>query len=65
MNTSTYTYSNMRATVFKDIRMHFKESKIFMGMNKLAKVALGKSTEDEFKDNLMRLSEVNSISNHL
>lgn len=53
-----FKFENMRATIFKDIRMHFKESKIFMGKNKLAQVALGRSTEDEFKDNLMNLSQV-------
>jgi mRNA turnover protein 4 len=57
-----FKFENMRATVFKDIRMHFKESKIFMGKNKLAQVALGRSTEDEFKDNLMSLSQVSWLT---
>mmetsp|Transcript_31056 Transcript_31056/g.29654 ORF Transcript_31056/g.29654 Transcript_31056/m.29654 type:complete len:216 (-) Transcript_31056:1167-1814(-) len=51
-----FSFQNLRAGIFKDIRQHFRESRIFMGKNKIAQIALGRSPEDEFKDNLHHLS---------
>ena len=53
-----FAFENMRTSHFKDVRMHWRESKIFMGKNKIAQIALGRSPEDEFKDNLRHVSEV-------
>lgn len=50
-------FENMRAARFKEIRMHWKESRIFLGKNTVAQIALGKSKEDEYKDNLRHISK--------
>jgi mRNA turnover protein 4 len=52
-----FSYENMRASKFKDVRMHWRESRIFMGKNTVSQVALGRSTADEFKDNLRLVSK--------
>jgi hypothetical protein len=36
--------------------------RIFMGKNKIAQIALGRSPEDEFKDNLHHLSTVSFLN---
>ena len=61
--TSVYVlkFENMRAARFKEIRMHWKESRIFLGKNTVAQIALGKSKEDEYKDNLRHISKVIKI----
>jgi mRNA turnover protein 4 len=41
------SYHNMTTNPFKKIREDFKESKFFLGKNKLAQFALGKTQEDE------------------
>ena len=48
----------MRTSIFKDVRLHFRESRLFLGKNKVAQVALGRSPEDEFKDNLRHMSSL-------
>lgn len=60
-----FSYENMRSNKFKDIRMHFRQSKdemdtptrIFLGKNKLMQIALGKTPEDEYADNLRHVSK--------
>lgn len=61
-----FSYQNMRSNKFKDIRMHFRSkggddmdmpSKIMLGKNKLLQIALGKSPEDEYADNLRHVSK--------
>mmetsp|Transcript_27708 Transcript_27708/g.77616 ORF Transcript_27708/g.77616 Transcript_27708/m.77616 type:complete len:225 (-) Transcript_27708:178-852(-) len=54
-----FTYENMRSTMLKDIRMHFrdKDSRILLGKNKLLQIALGKTPEDEYGDNLRHVSK--------
>lgn len=52
------SYQNMRASRFKDIRMDWKESKIYLGKLSIAQVALGRNAEEEYMDNLSRVSEV-------
>ena len=63
-----FSYENMRSSKFKDIRMHFRAktdcmdddesspSRIFLGKNKLLQIALGKTPEDEYADNLRHVS---------
>jgi len=53
-----FSFNNLRSTKFREVRMHFKESKIFMGKNSVAQIALGKTTEDEYKDNLKNVSKL-------
>jgi mRNA turnover protein 4 len=59
----------MRSNHFKDVRLHFRDSsssmsddeggegRLFLGKNKLLQIALGKSSEDEYADNLHQLSK--------
>mmetsp|Transcript_24060 Transcript_24060/g.51145 ORF Transcript_24060/g.51145 Transcript_24060/m.51145 type:complete len:237 (+) Transcript_24060:106-816(+) len=63
-----FSYENMRSSKFKDIRMHFRStadgmddedtasSRIFLGKNKLLQIALGKTPEDEYADNIRHVS---------
>ena len=41
----------------RDVRMHWKESRIFLGKNTVAQVALGRTVEEEYKDNLHIISQ--------
>eukprot|EP00128_Syssomonas_multiformis_P007702 Colp12_sorted_trinity150504_noHs@16388 len=50
-------FENMRAAKFREIRMDWKESKIFMGKNSIAQIALGRNPEEEYKDNLRHVSK--------
>lgn len=60
-----FSYENMRSNKFKDIRMYFRStgdamdvpSKIMLGKNKLIQIALGKTPEDEYSDNLRHVSK--------
>mmetsp|Transcript_131155 Transcript_131155/g.195464 ORF Transcript_131155/g.195464 Transcript_131155/m.195464 type:complete len:231 (+) Transcript_131155:91-783(+) len=60
-----FSYENMRSNKFKDIRMHFRPkkdemdvpSRIFLGKNKLLQIALGKTPEDEYSDNLRHVAK--------
>lgn len=57
----------MRSSKFKDIRMHFRSqstedgmdmpSKIMLGKNKLLQIALGRTPEDEYADNLRHVAK--------
>jgi mRNA turnover protein 4 len=57
-----FSYENMRSTKFKNIRMHFrheqKKSRIFLGKNKLLQIALGRTIEEEYADNLRHISKL-------
>jgi len=55
----------MRSSKFKKIRMEFrrpnaegKRSRIFLGKNKLMQIALGKTPEDEYSENLRHVSKL-------
>jgi mRNA turnover protein 4 len=59
-----FSYENMRSNLFKKVRMDFREpdmegksSRIFLGKNKLMQIALGKTPEDEYADNLRAMSK--------
>jgi mRNA turnover protein 4 len=49
-----FTFENMRSSKFKDVRLYFRndDSRIFLGKNKLLQIALGKTQEDEYQENL-------------
>jgi len=50
-------FQELRATHLQSIRVEFRDSRIFFGKNKIVQLALGKSSEDEYADNLRRVSE--------
>jgi mRNA turnover protein 4 len=61
-----FSFENMRSNKFKQIRMDFRQdannmedasSRIFLGKNKLLQVALGRTAEDEYSDNLRQVSK--------
>jgi len=59
-----FSYENMRSNKFKNVRVHFAESKsrIIMGKNKLLQIALGRTPEEEYGDNLMKVAELTTGS---
>lgn len=57
---SVYVFSfvNLRSKLLKEVRMDFrKDSRFFMGKNKVMMLALGKSEQDEYQDNLRQVSK--------
>lgn len=58
---SVYVFSflNMRSKLLKEVRMDFrKDSRFFMGKNKVMVLALGKSEADEYQDSLREVSKM-------
>ena len=53
-----FSFDNMRSAKFKECRIEFREDRFFLGKNKVMKVALGKTPEDEYRDELHQVSEV-------
>jgi mRNA turnover protein 4 len=57
-----FSYENMRSSKFKNVRLHFRgsddePSRIFLGKNKLLQIALGRTPEEEYKDNLRHFAK--------
>lgn len=57
-----FSYENMRSSKFKDVRQHFRDekepfSRILLGKNKLLQIALGRTPEEEYHDNLRHVSK--------
>lgn len=68
-----FSYENMRSNHFKDVRLHFRgnsnamdngesgggegDGRLFLGKNKLLQIALGRSSEDEYSENLHQISK--------
>ena len=51
-------YENMRSNKFKDVRLEFRnDSRIFLGKNKLLQIALGRTPEEEYSDNLRHVAK--------
>jgi mRNA turnover protein 4 len=48
----------MRNTFLKEVRSDFKDSRFFLGKNKVMAKALGTTVEDEYKENLRNVSKV-------
>lgn len=53
-----FSYNNMRTSSFRKIRMDFKQCKLFLGKNSISQIALGRSVEEEYLDNLSHLSKM-------
>eukprot|EP00943_MAST-04B_sp_MAST-4B-sp1_P006897 g6897.t1 len=52
-----FSYENMRTNMFKKVRQQLKQSRLFLGKNKVMQVALGRSEEEEYGDELMKISQ--------
>lgn len=59
-----FSYENMRSHLFKKVRMDFrdpdmegKSSRIFLGKNKLMQIALGRTPEEEYGENLRAMTK--------
>jgi mRNA turnover protein 4 len=60
-----FRYENMRSNKFKNVRLHFRgdgdgmttPSRIFLGKNKLLQIALGRTPEEEYADNLRHVAK--------
>lgn len=54
-----FGYENMRSNKFKKVRVDFNGSgaRIFLGKNKLMQIALGRSEEEEFQENLRHVAK--------
>jgi len=48
---------NMRNTQLKNVRSQWKDSRFFFGKNKVMAHALGRTPEEEYKENLHQISE--------
>ncbi|CAM9441914.1 unnamed protein product [Chrysoparadoxa australica] len=53
-----FSFHNLRTKNMKQVRLDFRESRFFMGKNKVMQLALGHSPEDEYKDNLRHVSRL-------
>lgn len=57
-NVYVFSFVNLRSKLLKEVRMDFrKDSRFFMGKNKVMILALGKSQQDEYQDNLREVSK--------
>lgn len=53
-----FTVENMRTTKFVQVRQEFKQdSRFFFGKNNVMAIALGRSSENEYKDGLHKISK--------
>ncbi|XP_078584945.1 mRNA turnover protein 4 homolog [Branchiostoma floridae x Branchiostoma japonicum] len=53
----TFSVENMRNSKLKEVRNVWKHSRFFFGKNKVMSVALGRGAEDEYRENLHRVSQ--------
>mmetsp|Transcript_13013 Transcript_13013/g.44031 ORF Transcript_13013/g.44031 Transcript_13013/m.44031 type:complete len:222 (-) Transcript_13013:91-756(-) len=52
------SYENMRSALFKDVRIRFRDARFFLGRNKAMQVALGRTPEEEYRDNLRHVASL-------
>ena len=48
----TFTWDSMRTESFNPVRMQWRDSRFFMGKNKVTAVALGRNEDEEYRENL-------------
>ena len=48
----TFTWDSMRTESFNPVRMQWRDSRFFMGKNKVTAVALGRNEDEEYRANL-------------
>lgn len=58
-----FSFHNMRTTHFKKVRMDFPDSRFFMGKNKVMKIALGRTREEEYAEQLAKLGQ--DVTGHM
>ncbi|KAF0701115.1 Aste57867_8412 [Aphanomyces stellatus] len=51
-----FSFENMRTNHFKVVRADFSDSRFFLGKNKVMKVALGRTPEEEYAENIFKLA---------
>lgn len=56
-NLFVFSVENMRNSKLKDLREDWKHSRFFFGKNKVMMKALGKGPEDEYKENLHKVTK--------
>ena len=54
----TFSFNNMRTNHFKIVRMDLPDSRFFLGKCKVMKVALGRTKEEEYAENLHKMVDV-------
>eukprot|EP00128_Syssomonas_multiformis_P015771 Colp12_sorted_trinity150504_noHs@27922 len=52
-----FSVKNMRNSKLKDVRNEWSHSRFFLGKNKVMAIALGKTPEEEYKDNIHQIAE--------
>nr|CAG4643438.1 EOG090X0BJA [Ilyocryptus agilis] len=52
-----FSVQNMRNNKFKSLRNEWKDSRFFLGKNRVIALALGKTKEDEWKENVHEISK--------
>lgn len=53
-----FNYENMRSNKFKDVRLEFRgDGRILLGKNKLLQIALGRTPEEEYAENLRHVAK--------
>uniref|UniRef100_A0A6U4IQ12 Ribosome assembly factor mrt4 n=1 Tax=Hemiselmis andersenii TaxID=464988 RepID=A0A6U4IQ12_HEMAN len=52
-----FKFDNLRASTLKNLRQLHREDRYFMGKNKIMQLALGRTPEEEPKENLHQLSQ--------
>lgn len=57
-----FSYENMRSSKFKNVRKDFTGSRIFLGKNKLLQIAMGRTSEEEYGDNLRNVAKLTTGS---
>jgi len=52
-----FSFHNMRTSLLKKVRLHWNSSRFFFGKNKVMQIALGRTPEDEYKENTHKIGE--------
>ena len=52
-----FSYENMRTNMFKQVRKELRNSRLFLGKNKVMQIALGRTEAEEYGDELMEISK--------
>ncbi|CAG5136514.1 unnamed protein product, partial [Candidula unifasciata] len=55
-NIFTFSVYNMRNVQLKEIRQEWSHSRFFFGKNKVMQIALGRTEDEEYKENLSKLT---------
>lgn len=52
----TFSVHNMRNVQLKEVRLEWNHSRFFFGKNKVTMLALGRTTDEEYKENMYKLT---------